>query len=356
MYSKRPYLSIISPCYNVEEYVVQTISSVLRQSYQDWEYILVDDGSTDNTPQILDAFASKDSRIKVIHKVNGGVSSARNVGIEAAEGEWIIFIDSDDWFADEAFNEYYECSKEVCADIYHVNSYTNKGPVEKKRSPLQDIVRDEGEKKWFVYDTLYPYVDIIFNKVNVGRIRGVNGKMYRRSLLTNNNIRFDESLKIAEDALFNYYAFSAASRIAMVNKYLLHYRINSVSVMHKYNPSIVDVNNSIMEIFYNVIKTQLSVDKIMRICYTGMAMECIFRSLKLNYLNSQNTDSFWKRKHEYNDYLKSNLIKAALYDDNLNYMQIGKKQIMWCINRGMIISSMLLGKIAIAYLSRKSEI
>ena len=353
MQSKRPYLSIISPCYNVEEYVVQTISSVLGQSYQDWEYILVNDGSTDNTSQILDEFASKDSRIKVIHKMNGGVSSARNIGIEVAKGEWIIFLDSDDWLADEALEEYVKCSKEIEADVYHVNSYTNKGTVEKKRPPLQDIVRDEGEKKWFVYDTLYPYVDIFFNKINVGRIRGVNGKMYRRSLLTDNNIRFVESLRIAEDALFNYYAFCAASRIAMVNKYLLHYRINPVSVMHKY---IVDVNNSIMEIFYKEIKTQLSVDKIMRICYTGMALECIFRSMKLNYLNPQNTNSFWKRKHEYNDYLKSNLIKVALYDDNLNYMQIGKKQIMWCINRGMIISSMLLGKIAIAYLSRKSEI
>jgi glycosyltransferase involved in cell wall biosynthesis len=356
MQRKEPYLSIISPCYNVEEYVAQTISSVLSQSYQDWEYILVDDGATDKTPQILKEFASKDSRIRVIHKTNGGVSSARNVGIEAAKGEWIIFLDSDDWLADEALEEYVKCSKNIAADVYHINSYTNKGKVEKKRPPLQDIVRDEESKKWFVYDTLYPYIDKFFNKVDVGRIRGVNGKMYRRALLTNNHIRFDETLKIAEDALFNYYAFCAASRIAMVNKYLLHYRINSVSVMHKYNPSIVDVNNNIMKIFYREIKMQLSVDKIMRICYTGMAMECIFRAMKLKYLNPQNTNSFWKRKQEYNDYLKSNLIQAALSDENLNYMQIGKKQIMWCINRGMIISSMLLGKVAIAYLSRKSEI
>ena len=89
-------LSIIVPIYNVEEYIAECIDSILAQTYKDWELILVDDGSTDNSGKICDEYALKDNRIKVIHKENGGLSSARNAGIDNISGNLITFIDSDD--------------------------------------------------------------------------------------------------------------------------------------------------------------------------------------------------------------------------------------------------------------------
>lgn len=94
-------ISIVIPTYNVENYLHRCIDSVLAQSYQDFEVILVDDGSIDSTPEICDYLALKDFRIRVIHKKNGGLSSARNAGIDVAKGDWLMFVDSDDWLHPE---------------------------------------------------------------------------------------------------------------------------------------------------------------------------------------------------------------------------------------------------------------
>lgn len=93
----KPTISIIVPCYNVEEFLNETIECILNQTYQDWELLLVDDGSRDLTPRICDDYAKKDSRIKVIHKQNGGLVSARNTGYDAATGDWHMYLDGDDW-------------------------------------------------------------------------------------------------------------------------------------------------------------------------------------------------------------------------------------------------------------------
>ena len=92
-----PAISIIIPVYNAENYLRRCIDSVLSQSFTDFELILVDDGSKDKSPQICDEYASQDTRVRVIHKANGGVSAARNDGLDIAKGEYITFIDSDDW-------------------------------------------------------------------------------------------------------------------------------------------------------------------------------------------------------------------------------------------------------------------
>ena len=89
-------VSVIIPAYNAEKYLLEAVASVISQSSSDWELILVDDGSTDSTPGLCDSFAASDSRISVIHKPNGGLSDARNHGIEAASGEYLTFLDADD--------------------------------------------------------------------------------------------------------------------------------------------------------------------------------------------------------------------------------------------------------------------
>ena len=94
-------ISIIVPIYNREKYLSECIDSILVQSYSDFEVLLIDDGSTDRSGEICDEYAQKDARIRVFHKENGGVSSARNVGLDNATGEWIAFVDSDDWVGEK---------------------------------------------------------------------------------------------------------------------------------------------------------------------------------------------------------------------------------------------------------------
>ena len=101
-------ISIIIPVYNTEKYLRRCIESVLSQSFTDFELILVDDGSKDSSPQICDEYASQDKRVRVIHKVNGGVSAARNDGLDIAKGEYVTFIDSDDWVEREYLQSLYD--------------------------------------------------------------------------------------------------------------------------------------------------------------------------------------------------------------------------------------------------------
>ena len=112
-----PKISVIIPVYKVEEYISRCIKSVVDQTYSNLEIILVDDGSPDNCPAICDKWAEKDSRIKVIHKKNGGLSDARNAGMQIASGEFIGFVDSDDWISKEMYQLLYENMKENESDI-----------------------------------------------------------------------------------------------------------------------------------------------------------------------------------------------------------------------------------------------
>ena len=110
-------ISIIVPVYNMEKYLTQCVSSLINQNYKDVEIILVDDGSTDASPQMCDEFAKQDDRIKVIHKTNGGQGSARNMGLDIANGEYISFIDSDDWVDINMYTHLLSVSEKYDADL-----------------------------------------------------------------------------------------------------------------------------------------------------------------------------------------------------------------------------------------------
>lgn len=112
-----PIISVIVPVYNVEKYLPRCIDSILAQTFTDFELILVDDGSPDNCGAICDEYAAKDKRVRVIHKSNGGVSSARNAGLDAASGEYVTFVDSDDYIAEDRLKQMHSSIFESKADI-----------------------------------------------------------------------------------------------------------------------------------------------------------------------------------------------------------------------------------------------
>ena len=124
--SDKPLISVIVPVYNVERYLPRCIESILKQTYTNFELILVDDGTPDRSGIICDRYAEKDSRIRVIHKENGGVSTARNAGIDAAKGEWITFVDSDDWVSVKYLELLAECLDQNDYDLI-VGAKENRG-------------------------------------------------------------------------------------------------------------------------------------------------------------------------------------------------------------------------------------
>ena len=121
---REPLISIIIPVYGVEEYLNQCLESVVNQTYANLEIILVDDGSKDNCPAMCDGWANKDSRIKVVHKENGGLSSARNAGLDIFTGEYVAFVDSDDYIAQDMYELLYSRAKEGNYDIVDCGYYS----------------------------------------------------------------------------------------------------------------------------------------------------------------------------------------------------------------------------------------
>ena len=158
---KQLLISVIVPVYNVKEYLSKCLETIINQTYNKLEIILIDDGSNDGSGKICDVYEKKDSRIKVIHKVNGGLSSARNDGIATANGAYIIFIDSDDYIEKTMIMDLYESAIKNNSDIVCCGKYIHKnGNVRKVNSgPEFSIGKDEALRKMLLYDDIDNHQD-----------------------------------------------------------------------------------------------------------------------------------------------------------------------------------------------------
>ena len=219
-------ISVIVPVYNVEKYLRECIESVLAQTHQNWEMILVDDGSEDSSGEICDEYAKKDNRILVIHQENQGLSGARNTGFENAKGEYVYFLDSDDWIVPEAIE--LMCQKlteEVDVIFFEALSFEDgkaESATEKGYSYKQEYKTDSGlsilsqlqENK--EYHSAVPLLFI------------------RKQYMEDIHLRFETGI-LYEDMLFTYELFCQAKRVAQLKKhfYMRRYRSNSIMTSRK---------------------------------------------------------------------------------------------------------------------------
>lgn len=213
------FFSIIIPAYQVEKYIDDCIESVLKQNYQNYEVIIVDDGSTDQTVIKSDEFAIRNSNISVIHKKNGGLSSARNVGINSAKGEYIIFLDSDDFLSETALENLNKCIEKYDSPEVVINrwSYYRDGKIcEIEKRNIFD------EEKYCMMDIEEVYSGI--QKLSSGCL-GACFFCVRYDYLKNNNLFFYEGI-LHEDEEWIPRMFMNARKIAYNNSYFYIYRIN----------------------------------------------------------------------------------------------------------------------------------
>lgn len=208
-------ISVIIPVYKVEEYLDESVASVLAQTYRDLEIILVDDGSPDRCPFMCDEWASKDSRIKVIHKENGGLSDARNAGIDIATGEYIAFVDSDDWIMPEMYEHMMNALIKENADICACGIMTCR-PDRKVCWGCKEYLCGDSET----------FLGLLYNDTHYP-VAAWN-KLYKRKCWE--NLRFPKG-KICEDAFTTYRLLDSAERIVQIPEYLYCYRIRPQSIM-----------------------------------------------------------------------------------------------------------------------------
>ena len=232
---KNELVSIIVPIYKVEQYLKECIDSIINQTYKNLEIILVDDGSPDNCGKICDEYEKKDNRIKVIHKENGGLSSARNAGLDVARGDYISFIDSDDYVSNEFIEKLYLLCKKNNADISECNFVRF---IDSKEVKLEinnnTFLYSSEEMQERIYSTEASRTVIVCNK------------LYKKYIY--DSLRFPLG-KINEDEFITYKAFyNCKEKIAVTSESLYYYRYNENSIMgKKYNIRRLDVLTAFRE-------------------------------------------------------------------------------------------------------------
>lgn len=217
----RVSVSIVVPVYGVQQYIDKCVESILDQKFSDIEVILVDDESPDNCPAICDDYAKKDKRVKVIHKKNGGLSDARNAGLKAATGQYIAFIDGDDYVSPDYVQTLYNACVENRSDISCCGYYKVYGDRLEQKPKIMD-------HKNF---TNIEAIRDIFTAGTLCEVMTWN-KLYRRNLFTNHDIRFPVG-KIHEDNFTTYKLFYYAGRVSFINVPLYYYIQRSGSIMGK---------------------------------------------------------------------------------------------------------------------------
>ena len=221
-------ISIIVPVYKVENYLERCLISIIRQSYQNLEIILVDDGSPDDCPLLCDAWAEKDKRIRVIHKANGSLSDARNVGIDASHGDYLMFVDSDDYISLEMCQKLMNTAIIEDADIVSCNLYWTYGDGTRRREQMSVF---DAPRVWTGKEMLYHYYVQGSTDLCV-----VWNKLYKRALFFNEEkkIRFPHG-RMHEDNAVNYLLYYEADRIAVIPDALYFYVQRNGSIMQQYN-------------------------------------------------------------------------------------------------------------------------
>ena len=211
-------VSVIVPVYKVEYYIRECIDSILAQTYPDFELILVDDGSPDGCGRICDDYAKRDNRIKVVHKVNGGLTSARNAGLEVAKGEWIMHVDGDDWIEPDMIESLIEAAQITGADMV-IGDFVKYGPS----AGYNKLPTWSSDKK----KSMTNYIAYVMTTIW--------GSIAKRSLYADHSLKSPDGISYCEDFHLIVRLCHFANKIVNVHRPFYHYRYRPASIMSNMN-------------------------------------------------------------------------------------------------------------------------
>lgn len=325
-------LSVVVPVYNVEKYIGQMIESIQNQTLKDLEIILVDDGSPDNSSAICDKYASADQRIKVIHKKNAGVGAARNDGLEAATGEWIIFCDSDDWLETDALEKLIRLGDETGADVVFgdatlayenhvkVTQFYKDEFVTEDRGIIDHLIRADMCKGY------------CYNPPAEGPAFGYGGpwnKIVRKELLLRNDIKFDLRVKgIFDDILYSAYIFAAAKKIAYTHVVVYNYRQLSTSITNSYKANLLEINQAIFQV-WDEFTQKYGQDGRYDEAFYAQVIRRLKGTLGLYFFSSNNTKPMTEQYRELKALIKTEPYRMAIKKANVKKLHNSYDKLVW---------------------------
>lgn len=299
-------ISIIIPVYNTEEYLRQCLTSVIKQEYGNIEVVVIDDGSTDGSGAICDEFSDMDDRVKVIHTVNNGVSSARNLGLKSTTGEYVVFIDSDDWVDPGYIMGLYIAVEKSAADfVISGRSIYQNGHIGKIMR-IEDFLPDISESK----DIRSALIMHFMGRYNLGSNAA---KIYKRNIILNRAITFNESLHINEDIVFNIEYLFNINKAFVLDSAGYYYRKREGSATASYD-----------ENFGNRINLVAAEKRRLALKFKFMNVECrtavnhwFIRELFCYYFRTLRDDSYTDFRKRFKRTTKLiNLLNSSLEEDS----------------------------------------
>ncbi len=290
-------VSVIVPVYDVEKYIKECLDSIISQNVSDVEIIVVNDGSTDNSGDIIDIYRAKYSRIKIIHQNNQGVSVARNTGLKKATGKWVFFVDGDDSIPKNAISKLLKFAEASDCDIC-IGDYC---------LIREDKTNEMNQNSFFghVNNPKTDYKSLIINclvgneeKDNVTCVGVPWAKLYRRDFLENSGIEFLPGVKRNQDVLFNMYCFAETDRIEYCPELVYRYRIWENSAVNRYSPDCLINGERTLNLFNNFLKTHYSDTEIWT-AYEKRSLFIYYEILDKQIFNTENKQSVIEKYKDY---------------------------------------------------------
>lgn len=321
-------VSVIVPIYNVEKYIKQCIDSIINQTYINLEIILVNDGSTDSCGKICDEYAEKDTRIKVIHQKNGGVSCARNIALDNANGKWISFVDADDWIEDCYFEKLLDNAKREDVDVVlcGYNRVTSNSITKINANGKSE----EFNTNEYLIKALNPQTGFGFSAM----------KIIKKQVIK--NTKFDTELSVGEDALFNIEISQNIRRAVFVKEALYNYRNNNESVVKKFDENYANKYLNSMKKNKKYIFEKCNNKEIVQNYYNFVAFHVML--IAVNYCYHQ--ENMEKNKLKLlKEICNENEYKEGLQKSNYNNLSLTRRITLFTLKHKLFVITALICRI-----------
>ncbi len=330
-------ISIIIPIYNAEKYLEKCLDSIVKQTYKNIEIICVNDGSKDNSINILYRYNKMDNRIVLINKENNGLSSARNIGLASATGEFVMFVDSDDWIDIDTCEKCLKIMNKYSVDVVmfsYVREYENKSNP--KIIFNEDIFFDEKDTYEKIYRRFFGlYKEELAYPQNADAIVTVWGKLYRSKIILDNHIEFIDTKKIGtcEDALFNIEVFKHVKNSYFLNKCFYHYRKDNLSFTSYYRENL----NTQWSNLYILMENQIKENNLDSTFNEALSNRIALNMIGLGLNTVYSSKNFFSRYNELKKIVKSTKISEAIDELDLKYFPLHWKVFFLCIKYKFIL-------------------
>lgn len=340
-----PYISFIVPVYNASRTLGHCIKSLLTQTYDNFEIVLVDDGSVDGSSKICDDFAQKENRVVVYHQENAGVSAARNKGLELACGKYVAFVDADDWIDSNVCETFVKACEKQDYDLFCFSAIYSSQKKDVLSLLLSGDVElfSQKQKEELLCKMMTPWAPWYSFNCNTRFAGSVWAKFYRAEVIKDSDIQFSLETIVSEDVLFNVLSFDFFDKIGYSTKAFYHYRVQDDSAQNRYRPNSMKYFGFVIDQIQQWLEEKRK-DLNVKDCANTLFVHYLFGALKEDYFHKDNPNKTFASS-ELNEVLSQEKYKSVLENVKSEYFTLSERILVRLLRHKMVRCIKLLMKI-----------